>query len=104
MNDFEKTISKISQGGLHACGIDTLQVNLGLKCNQQCIHCHLKCGPDRTEMMSWPVMEQILDMLEVCGCRLVDITGGSPELNPHLPEFIEALSRGGGQAFSRAVT
>ena len=40
--------------------IETLQVNLGLKCNQQCLHCHMESSPERKEMMEWPVMELIL--------------------------------------------
>ena len=32
--------------------IDTLQVNLGYKCNQTCKHCHVDAGPHRIEMMS----------------------------------------------------
>ena len=31
--------------------LDTLQVNLGYKCNQSCLHCHVNAGPTRTEMM-----------------------------------------------------
>ncbi|MEI2625077.1 MAG: DUF3641 domain-containing protein [Giesbergeria sp.] len=29
----------------------TLQVNLGYRCNQTCVHCHVNAGPNRTEMM-----------------------------------------------------
>ena len=32
--------------------LETLQVNLGYKCNQRCLHCHVAASPDRTEMMS----------------------------------------------------
>ena len=31
--------------------IDTLQINIGYKCNQACIHCHVNAGPKRKEMM-----------------------------------------------------
>lgn len=29
----------------------TLQINVGRKCNQTCTHCHVDAGPHRTEMM-----------------------------------------------------
>jgi hypothetical protein len=31
--------------------LQTLQVNLGYRCNQSCLHCHVNAGPNRTEMM-----------------------------------------------------
>lgn len=93
MNDFEKHIEDISEGGLHASSIDIIQVNVGLKCNQQCIHCHLDCGPARTEVMEWPTMKMILKLIDSNPCGLIDITGGTPELNPDLPRFIEAMKR-----------
>ena len=49
---------------------DIIQINIGLKCNQQCAHCHLQCGPDRTEMMSRPVMEQIISIINSSSSRL----------------------------------
>ena len=29
--------------------LTTLQVNLGYRCNQTCLHCHVNAGPNRTE-------------------------------------------------------
>ena len=60
MNDFERQIVGIKDEGLHSAKIETLQVNLGLRCNQQCAHCHLEASPQRDEIMGWPVMELIL--------------------------------------------
>jgi radical SAM/Cys-rich protein len=91
MNDFEKQISGITGGGLHSQRIEILQVNLGLRCNQQCVHCHLEASPQRTEMMDWPVMEQVFQAAESANCRLIDLTGGAPELNPHFSRFASAL-------------
>ena len=28
--------------------LETLQVNVGYKCNQTCVHCHVNAGPNRT--------------------------------------------------------
>jgi len=91
MNDFERRIEATAGGRLQALGIETLQVNVGFLCNQQCLHCHLDASPRRTEMMEWPTMEMILQAARQAGRPLIDITGGAPELNPHLRAFLEAL-------------
>jgi len=31
--------------------LQTLQVNVGYRCNQSCVHCHVNAGPSRTEEM-----------------------------------------------------
>ena len=93
MNSFEKKITThLGKDGLFSDTIDVLQVNVGLKCNQRCLHCHLECSPDRPEMMDWSVMEMILKAVETSRCRLVDITGGAPELNPFLKRFVKVLA------------
>lgn len=75
-----------------ACeALDILQVNVGRMCNMGCRHCHLSCGPERVEVMSRPVMGQILAAVRSCPFSMVDITGGAPELNENLPFLIEGL-------------
>ena len=91
MNNFEKQIDGVTEDGLRCLNIETLQLNLGLKCNQQCHHCHLEAAPDRKEMMDWPIMERVLKAAEETQVRLVDLTGGAPELNPHFRRFLVAL-------------
>lgn len=91
MNDFEKQVAGIESEGLHSVKIETLQVNLGLRCNQQCTHCHLEASPQRDEVMEWPVMELVLEAARKSHCQLVDLTGGAPELNPHFRRFAVAL-------------
>ena len=59
----------------------TLQVNLGYKCNQSCVHCHVNAGPTRTEMMSAGTVDQVLAYLEAQEIGILDMTGGAPELN-----------------------
>src|SRR3982751_811266 len=63
--------------------LDTLQVNLGYKCNQSCVHCHVNAGPARTEMMTRGTVEEVLAFLRSSDLRQLDITGGAPELNPN---------------------
>jgi len=95
MNDFEKQIAEVSSEGLHSLKVKTLQVNVGLQCNQQCNHCHLESSPQRKEMMEWPTMELVLKAAGSVRCQLVDLTGGAPELNPSFRHFIVALRQEG---------
>ena len=68
--------------------LSTQQINVGYKCNLACKHCHLQCGPARTEEMSRETMQACLDAFEVGGFSAVDITGGAPEMNPDLEWFL----------------
>ncbi|MGD9363824.1 MAG: arsenosugar biosynthesis radical SAM protein ArsS [Desulfobacterales bacterium] len=67
----------------------TLQINLGLLCNQQCKHCHLNAGPSRTENMD---LKDVVEYAERSDFETIDITGGAPELNPNLVDLIEKIS------------
>ena len=71
--------------------LDTVQVNLGYKCNQSCIHCHVNAGPNRKEEMSKFVMNDILNFIDDYNIRKVDLTGGAPELNKNFRFFIKEL-------------
>ena len=62
---------------------ETLQINLGYKCNQTCQHCHVNAGPNRTEMMSPETIKVVLAYLKTHQVATVDLTGGAPELNEH---------------------
>jgi radical SAM/Cys-rich protein len=62
--------------------LSTLQVNLGYRCNQSCLHCHVNAGPNRTEEMSAETIELILDYCRANDVQTLDLTGGAPELNP----------------------
>ncbi|TAL16120.1 radical SAM/Cys-rich domain protein [bacterium] len=92
MNEFDPTAGGEKNPGVFADGIKVLQVNVGLRCNLSCSHCHLESGPERHESMSWEVMEKIVGTAKTIEGVSVDITGGSPELNVHLERFITALS------------
>ena len=91
MNEFDARIREVLPNGLRSQGIDALQVNVGRHCNQACTHCHLECSPGRIEMMPWRIMDKILGLTEQNVLRLVDITGGSPELHPDFRRFLSAL-------------
>jgi radical SAM/Cys-rich protein len=61
--------------------LETLQVNLGYRCNQSCVHCHVNAGPNRKEMMDRDTLELIPAVLQARGVRTLDLTGGAPELH-----------------------
>lgn len=61
--------------------LDTLQVNLGYRCNQRCLHCHVNAGPTRKEMMDDETLHLIPDVLRARNIRTLDLTGGAPELH-----------------------
>lgn len=62
--------------------LDTLQVNLGYKCNQTCQHCHVNAGPARKEMMDEQTIDLVLRVLKERRLAKLDLTGGAPEMNP----------------------
>ena len=70
--------------------LDTLQVNLGYKCNQSCVHCHVNAGPNRTEMMDEATAQLVLEVLQAGGLTTLDLTGGAPELSPHFKTLVRA--------------
>ena len=80
---------------LKAASVDVLQINVGYRCNLVCKHCHVEAGPNRREAMSRVVMEQCLEVLRANPIPTVDITGGSPEMHPHLPWFLESCAAPG---------
>lgn len=70
--------------------LKTLQVNLGYRCNQSCLHCHVNAGPNRKEMMSKQTVDDILVFLETSTATQLDLTGGAPELNPYFRYLVSA--------------
>ena len=68
--------------------LDTLQVNVGYRCNQSCVHCHVNAGPSRTEEMDGTTADVALAFLERRRIATLDITGGAPELNPHFRRLV----------------
>ncbi|MDX9885518.1 arsenosugar biosynthesis radical SAM (seleno)protein ArsS [Thauera sp.] len=68
----------------------TLQVNLGYRCNQSCVHCHVNAGPNRTEMMDAETMALIPQVLAARGIGTLDLTGGAPELHPGFRDLVRA--------------
>jgi radical SAM/Cys-rich protein len=87
--NFTDKIKQITNNTLRAIDIHTLQVNISYHCNLSCSHCHYECGPERTEVMSAATMRHVLAALDDERITTLDITGGSPETNPILPQMIK---------------
>lgn len=75
--------------------LTTLQLNLGYKCNLSCIHCHVNAGPRRTETMDEDTMRLALSVAEHLGVGTLDLTGGSPEMNPRFRWLVGQASAQG---------
>ena len=77
--------------------LETLQVNLGFRCNQSCVHCHVDAGPKRSEQMELDTVREVLRFLRLRQGLRLDLTGGAPELNPHF-RFLVREARALGSA------
>ncbi|GAB2877867.1 arsenosugar biosynthesis radical SAM (seleno)protein ArsS [Microbulbifer echini] len=71
--------------------IETLQVNIGYRCNQSCVHCHVNAGPNRTEMMSDENLALLVEVIARRNIRTLDITGGAPELHWGFRDLVSAV-------------
>lgn len=87
---FHQCVENAMGERLRASSIDTVQVNIGLKCNLACRHCHVESSPKREESMSWETMGAVLRAARRAGARTLDITGGAPEMHPRFREFVTA--------------
>ena len=81
--------------------LDTLQVNLGYKCNQSCLHCHVNASPTRKEMMDAETIDLVLQVLRARGITKLDLTGGAPELNPHFRHLVRQARASGVHVIDR---
>jgi len=70
----------------------TLQVNVGFLCNQACRHCHLSAGPGRKENMEPGIIKEVVAYARRSRFKTIDITGGAPELNPHIDRLITEMA------------
>lgn len=95
MRDTRPLLLQSDFPSLRRSKLETVQVNLGYLCNLSCVHCHVNAGPQRTELMDRETVDQVLALLAGSGARVLDLTGGAPELNPHFRYLVrEARSLG----------
>ncbi len=99
---FDTALMQAAQFPLSAASVDTLQINVGKRCNQACKHCHVDAGPNRTEEMSRETAELVVDALRRSpGIRTLDITGGAPELNANFRYLVQSARNLGRSVIDR---
>ncbi len=81
--------------------LETLQVNLGYRCNQSCVHCHVNAGPNRKEMMDRENLELIPEVVKARAVRTLDLTGGAPELHDGFRWLVTEATRLGVKVIDR---
>jgi radical SAM/Cys-rich protein len=89
-NRFDDSAARAAGSPLTGLSIETVQVNIGLRCNLACRHCHVESSPKREERMSWRTMLQLLEAARKAKAQRLDITGGAPEMHPDFRRFVEA--------------
>lgn len=82
MRDIKPLLANSDFPPIHRGTLQTLQMNLGYLCNLSCTHCHVNAGPHRTELMTRKTMQTALQFAEKNQLEFLDLTGGSPEMNP----------------------
>jgi radical SAM/Cys-rich protein len=81
--------------------METLQVNLGYRCNQSCLHCHVNAGPHRTEMMDKNTLQLILPVMRAHNFATLDLTGGAPEMHEGFRELVRSATGAGFHVIDR---
>ena len=84
-------ITKIKFPEIRRYYLDTLQINIGYKCNQACSHCHVDASPTRSEMMSNEIIKLIPKVIKANNIKLLDITGGAPEIHPEFKHLVREV-------------
>lgn len=101
MHDTLPLLDKIRFPAICRGKLETLQVNVGYRCNQSCFHCHVNAGPNRTEEMTSDIADLALEFLRRQKIATMDITGGAPELNPHFRRLAHEARLLGAQVMDR---
>jgi len=101
MRDMLPLLEQIEFPPLRRGRLETLQVNVGYRCNQSCVHCHVNAGPNRTEEMSGAIADTVLAFLVRRRLGTLDITGGAPELNPHFRRLVAGARKLGVHVMDR---
>ena len=81
--------------------LETLQVNLGYKCNLSCTHCHVNAGPTRIEQMDRQTVDLVLEYIHKHPIKTLDLTGGAPEINVNFKYLVEEARSTGMEVIDR---
>ncbi len=96
MNTFDRKLNELGQYPLKADRLDTFVVNFGLRRNTKSMFFYSEALNDCTEEMSLENINKTLEILKAnSGISLVEITGTSPETNPHFKYFVKSASEMG---------
>ena len=101
MRDTRPLLDQVPFPAIRRAKLDTLQINVGYRCNQSCFHCHVNAGPNRTEEMSAQVADTVLDFLARRRIATLDITGGAPELNANFRRLVIGARKLGAKVMDR---
>ena len=101
MRDTRPLLDHVPFPAIRRGRLDTLQVNVGYRCNQSCFHCHVNAGPNRTEEMSAQVAAVVLDFVKRRRIGTLDITGGAPELNANFRRLVREARKLGVKVMDR---
>lgn len=102
MNGFPSFAERTGEYGETLDELGTLQMNVGLRCNLACKHCHVESSPARTEEMSRETMEACLKVVRDRHMGVIDITGGAPEMNPNYEWLIREAAATGARVMTRS--
>ncbi len=96
---FAATLASHGLAPLTRAATTTLQVNVGLRCDLACHHCHVEAGPKRSEALDEKLAARVVELLaRNPALDTLDLTGGAPELNPHFRTLVR-----GARALGRRV-
>src|SRR3954462_10193146 len=90
MRDTLPLLERIPFPAIRRGRLDTLQVNVGYRCNQSCVHCHVNAGPNRTEEMDAATADLVIEFAERRRISTLDVTGGAPELTANFRRMVTA--------------
>src|SRR5438046_3333948 len=90
MRDTWPLLDKIPFPAIRRGQLQTLQVNVGYRCNQSCVQCHVNARPNRTEEMDAATADLVIEFIEKRRIATLDITGGAPELNANFRRMVTA--------------
>ena len=101
MRDSLPLLKQIAFPAIARRQLSTLQLNLGYRCNIACLHCHVNAGPTRKEEMSKEIIDLALEFAAKQGIKTLDLTGGSPEMNPHFQYLVRSAAASGMHVMDR---
>ena len=101
MRDTLPLLDKVPFPAIRRGRLDTLQINVGYRCNQSCFHCHVNAGPNRTEEMPAEIADLVLDFVKRRHIGTLDITGGAPELNANFRRLVTTARKHGVKVMDR---